>query len=116
MTITYNDKTYTVIPDSVYYDFSISVSTLEEACDVVRSFDGVTDYIFNVDTYTNMIVVKRSIVVGDEILVRVKLRKKTEAELAKEELEALRQAMISLAETTNKTTTAKINKILDKEV
>ena len=113
MTITLNDKTFNVLPDSVYYDFSISATTLEEACEIVRFFDNTTGYTFNITAYGNMVVVKRTIVISDgAITVRIKLREKTGEELAKEELEALRQAMIDLAGTTNKTTTAKINKIL----
>lgn len=114
MTITYNDRTFSVLPDSVYYDFSISATTLEEACEIVRFFDNAAGYTFNITAYGNMVVVKRTIVISDgAITVRIKLREKTGEELAKEELEALRQAMIDLAGTTNKTTTAKINKILD---
>ncbi len=116
MTIIYNDNTYYVREDSIYCDFSIEASTIEDACDILRSFDGMTDYTFNIDEYHNMVVVRRSIVVTDIIIVRVKLRPKTEAEIAQEELEALRKAMADLAETTNKTTTAKINKILDEGV
>lgn len=116
MTITYNDNTYEVMPDSVYFDFSVVTYTLEEAVEIVKAFDGMTDYVFNIDTYTNMVVVKRIINIGnDGIIVKVKLRHKTETELIQEELEALRKAMADLAETTNKTTTAKINKILDGE-
>jgi len=116
MTITFNDKTYDVEPDSIYSDFSIVADSLEDACEIVKSFDGVTDYTFNIDTYTNMVILRRSIAVVDDVItVRVKLREKTEAELAQEELEALRQAMADLATTTNKTTTAKINKILNTE-
>lgn len=114
MTITYNNRSYDVMPDSVYYDFSISATTLEDACDIASFFDGMTGYTFHADSYSNMVVTKRSIVISDSgIVVKVKLRKKTEAEIAREELEALRRAMSDLAETTNKTTTAKINKMLE---
>lgn len=116
MTITYNDKTYDVMPNSVYFDFSIMTYSLEEALEIVRAFDGMTDYVFNIGSHSNMVIVKRIISIGnDGIIVKVKLREKTEAELVQEELEALRKAMADLAETTNKTTTAKINKILDTE-
>lgn len=116
MTITYNENTYYVRDDSIYCDFSIEASTVEDACEILKSFDAMTDYTFNIDDYHNMVVVRRSIVVTDVIIVKVKLRPKTEAEIAQEELEALRKAMAALAETTNKTTTAKINKILDEGV
>lgn len=116
MTITYNGNTYTVMDDSIYCDFSIEASTVDIACEILKSFDGMTDYTFNIDEYHNMVILRRSVVVvGDSITVKIKLREKTDAELAQEELEALRQAMADLATTTNKTTTAKINKILNTE-
>ena len=116
MTITYNGNTYTVMDDSIYCDFSIEANTVDVACEILKSFDGMTDYTFNVDAYHNMVILRRSVVVvGDSITVKIKLREKTDAELAQEELEALRQAMADLATTTNKTTTAKINKILNTE-
>lgn len=117
MTITYNDKTYGVRPDSIYCDFQIDAYTVEHACGILTSFDGMSEYIFNVDSYSNMVIIKRSIVVTDsDIIVRVKLREKTQAELAQAELDSLRKAMSDLAETTNKTTTDKINKILNEGV
>lgn len=116
MTITYNDNTYDVRPDSIYCDFQIDAYTVEHACTILQSFDGMSEYVFNTDAYSNMVILKRSIVVtGSSIIVRVKLREKTQAELAQEELQSLRSAMSDLAETTNKTTTAKINKILNNE-
>lgn len=117
MTITYNGNTYEVRPDSIFCDFQIDAYTVEHACGILTSFDGMSDYVFNTDTYSNMVIIKRSIVVTDSaIVVRVRLREKTQAELAREELESLRSAMSDLAETTNKTTTAKINKILNEGV
>ena len=116
MTITYNDKTYDVRLDSIYCDFQIDAFSVEHACGILTSFDGMSEYVFNLDTYKNMVITKRSIVVTDsDIIVRVRLREKTQGELAQEELDSLRKAMSDLAETTNKTTTAKINKILNND-
>lgn len=114
MTITYNDKTYTVTDESVFSDFSILVATLAEACTIVAEFENMGDYIFGKNNYTNMVVSKRSIVITDMITVNVKLRQKKKVEIMQEEIDSLRAEMSKLAETTNKTTTAKINKILEK--
>lgn len=114
MTITYNGQTYMVSPDSVYYDFSIGAASLEDACEIIQNFSKSMPYTFGAEEYPEMVIVKRIISIeGDDISVKVKLRIKTETELVKEELEALRQAMSDLAETTSKTTTAKINKMLE---
>lgn len=115
MTITYNKQTYEVTPDSIYCDFTVVADTIADACDILSSFDWMTAYTFGVDDYSDMVIVRRTIVVTDSnITVKVKLREKTEAEKAQEELEALRKAMEDLAATTSKTTSAKINDILEK--
>lgn len=116
MTFNYNGVTYLVTDESIYRDFTIEVNTLEEACDVVNTFEGMTAYTFSAADYDNMVVTKRTISIAGNIYVNVKLRKKTQLELMEEELNDLRNAMEDLALTTNKTTTAKINKILSKGV
>ena len=116
MTLNYNGVTYTVTDESIYRDFTIEVNALEEACDLVNTFEGMTAYTFSATDYDNMIVTKRTITVSGNIYVNVKLRKKSQIELMEEELNDLRNAMEDLALTTNKTTTAKINKILSKGV
>lgn len=116
MTLTYNDTTYTVTNDSMYLDISIVVDTLADACTIVENLADMSEYTFHGDSYSNMVVTKRSIIVTDNIKVRVNLRQKSEKETMKEELESLRTAMEELALTTNKTTTAKINTILAKGV
>lgn len=117
MTITYNENKYDVTADSIYSDFSINADSLDEACAIVNAFEEMTEYTFGVDAYTNMVVVKRTISLTDSgIVVRVKLRRKSNSEAIYEELTSLRQAMADLAETTNKTTTTKINNILNKGV
>lgn len=112
MTITYNDNSYETTIESIYRDFSIYVNSLEEACELVNAFDGMSDYTFGEVSYTNMVVIKRSIIIETRIKVKVMLRQKTEAELAKEELVSLRTAMSELAGTVSKTNAAKINKVL----
>lgn len=116
MTFNYNGVTYTVTDESIYRDFTIEVNTLEEACNIVEAFEGMTDYVFSAVHYDNMVILKRTIAISGNIYVNVKLRKKTQLELMEEELNSLRSAMEDLATTTNKTTTAKINKILSKGV
>lgn len=116
MTFQYNGVTYQVTDDSIYRDFTIEVYSLEEACEIVNALDGMTDYVFSAAEYTGMVITKRTIILSGNIYVNVKLRKKTQMELMEEELNGLREAMADLATTTNKTTTAKINKLLSKEV
>lgn len=117
MTITYNKITYEVMPDSIFSDFSIIADSLENACEIVKSFDGMTEYTFNIDDYSNMVIVKRSIVVSDTgVVVKVKARSKSKAEIAQAELDALRQAMLDVADSASKTTASKINNILEKGV
>lgn len=117
MTITYNDNKYDVTSDSIYSDFSIKADSLADACQIVEAFNRVAEYTFGVDAHTDMVVVKRLISVTDSgITVRIKLRKKSDSEAIYEELTSLRQAMADLAKTTTKTTTAKINNLLNKGV
>lgn len=116
MTFNYNGVTYTVTDESIYRDFTIEVNTLEEALDLVNAFEGMTDYTFSAVQYENMVVIKRTIIVTGNIFVNVQLRKKSQRELAEQQLEELRGAMEDLALTTNKTTTAKINNLLGKGV
>lgn len=112
MTITYNGNTYTVTDDSVFSDFSIEVVSLDEACTIVANFENISEYTFGTNDYTDMIVKKRSIIITDTYTVNVKLRRKTQIEQMQDEIDTLRNAMVDLATTTNKTTTAKINNIL----
>lgn len=114
MTITYNGNTYTVTDDSVFGDFSIEVANIEEACTIVANLENISDYTFGGIEYNNMVVKKRSIVISDAITVNVKLRRKTQVETMQAEIDTLRNEIQELAKTTNKTTTAKINKILEK--
>lgn len=116
MTFNYNGVAYTVTDDSIYRDFSIEAYTMEEALSLVDAFEGMTDYTFMEEQYSNMVVTKRTIIVTNNIIVNVQLRKRTQREIAQQELEELRSAMSELALTTNKTTTAKINMLLSKGV
>lgn len=115
MTLAYNGLVYTVTDDSMYLDISIVTGSLEGACTIVNALADMTDYTFNGVEYSNMVVVKRSIILASDCRVKIALRQKSEKETVKEELNSLRTAMEELAQTTNKTTTAKINKILDKK-
>lgn len=117
MTLTYNDNTYTVKDGSIYTDFSIDVSSLDEACKIVTALEGMSEYTFSNVSYSNMVVTRRIISLdGTSIVVKVRLRRKSEKDLVKEELNNLKSAMEELALTTNKTTSAKINKLLKKGV
>lgn len=112
MTFDYNGKTYTVTDSSTYFDITVEVDTLDDACTIVNEFEGMTNYTFSKRDYTDMVVTKRTITIGGNIFVNVKLRKKTQVETMQEEIINLRTSLEELALSTNKTTTAKINKIL----
>lgn len=116
MTLTYNGVDYAVTDDSIYRDITINVSDLTEACALVGALDGMTNYTFSANEYTDMSITKMTIIIVGDISVNVKLRKRSKTELVQDELESLRSAMQELAASTNKTTTAKINKILQKGV
>lgn len=97
MRVTNNGKIYDARPESIYSDISISADTLEEACAILESFESLSGYAFGLIPYTNMVVSKRSIVVvSSSIIVKIKLRKKTELELAQEEIAELRKALQEL--------------------
>jgi len=113
MTLEYNGKSYDVTGESIYRDFLLIAGSVEEGCRIVAELEGMTDYVFNLTPYSNMVVVKRAIVVTDTgTTVRVILRQKTDAELARAELNALRSDLESFAASASKTNAAKINKIL----
>ena len=116
MTFNYNGVTYEATDESIYRDFTIMVDSLDDACKILNAFEGMTAYTFSATDYDNMVVTKRTITVADRISVNVKLRKKTRLETVEDELNTLKSDMEDLATTTNKTTTAKINKILSKGV
>lgn len=96
MRVTNNGKIYDARPESIYSDISISADTLEEACTILESFESLSSYTFGLVPYTNMVVSRRSIVVTNAIIVKIKLRKKTELELAQEEIAELRKALQEL--------------------
>lgn len=116
MTITYNDKTYTVTGESIYSDFAIVVKDIDEAVATLTEFDGISTYIFNEVEHDNMVLIKRTITVTDVITVSVLLRHKTQTEMAQEELEALRQALSDLSGSVSKANATKIQNILSKGV
>lgn len=117
MTITYNDKTYTVTGESIYSDFAIVVKDMDEAVEILTEFDGISTYIFNEVEHDNMVLIKRSITVTtDNIIVSVMLRHKTQTEIAQEEIESLRQALSDLSGSVSKANATKIQNILSKGV
>lgn len=116
MTITYNDKTYTVTGESIYSDFAIVVKDMDEAVAVLTEFGGISTYIFNEVEHDNMVLMKRTITVTDVITVSVMLRQKTRTETAQEEIESLRQALSDLSGSVSKANATKIQNILSKEV
>lgn len=117
MTITYNDKTYTVTGESIYSDFAIVVKDMDEAVATLAEFDGISTYIFNEVEYDNMVLTKRTITVTDvNVIVSVMLRHKTQTEIAQEEIESLRQALSDLSGSVSKANATKIQNILSKGV
>ncbi len=116
MTITYNDKTYTVTGESIYSDFAIVANDLDEAVEILTEFDGISTYIFNEVEHDNMVLIKRTIAVTDVITVGITLRHKTQTEVAQEEIESLRQALSDLSGSVSKANATKIQSILSKGV
>lgn len=122
MRVTNNSKIYDARPESIYSDISISANTLEEACAILESFESLSNYAFGLVPYTNMVVSKRSIVVvSNSIIVKIKLRKKTELELAQEEIAELRKALQELLGGSNSNdgdnsngTSSNLSQLLDK--
>ena len=116
MTITYNDKTYTVTGESIYSDFTIVAKDMDEAVATLAEFDGISTYIFNETECDNMVLIKRTITVTDVITVSVMLRHKSQTEIAQEEIESLRQALSDLSGSVSKANATKIQNILSKGV
>ena len=115
MILEYNNKTYDVTDESIYRDFSINTYGLEAACAIAEEFADMSDYTFNLISYTGMIVVRRTITIAnDTFSVGVRLREKTAEEKAVEELQTLRSDIEGLASTSSKTNAAKLNAILAK--
>lgn len=122
MRVTNNGTIYDARPESIYSDISISADTLEEACAILESFESLSGYAFGLIPYTNMVVSKRSIVVvSNSIIVKIKLRKKTELELAQEEIAELRKALQKLLGGSNSNdgdnsngTSSSLSQLLDK--
>ena len=115
MILEYNDKTYEVTEESIYRDFFINTYGLEGACSIAEELADMSNYIFNLIQYTDMVVVRRTItMVGESITVGVRLREKTTEEKAVEELQALRSDIEDFASTASKTNAAKLNAILKK--
>jgi hypothetical protein len=120
MRVTNNGKIYDAKPESIFSDISISANTLEEACAILESFESLSNYAFGLVPYANMVVSKRSIVVSNTIIVKIKLRKKTELELAQEEIAELRKALAELLkgssgdDNSDGNTSSGISQLLDK--
>lgn len=122
MRVTNNGNIYDARPESIYSDISISADTLEEACAILESFESLSNYAFGLVPYTNMVVSKKSIVVvSNSIIVKIKLRKKTELELAQEEIAELRKALQELLGGSNSNdgdnsngTSSNLSQLLDK--
>lgn len=115
MTIEHNGLKYKTTLESVHFDFSIKVNSLEEACAVVNDMARMSAYKFGEVEYTNMVVTKRMIVVDENgITVKIVLREKTEAEKVREELEALKADISALVKTSSKSDAVKFSGILEK--
>lgn len=115
MTIEYDGNKYNSTLESVYFDFAIKVSSLEEACGITQSMAELRKYTFDKVEHTDMVVDKRTITVdANGITVRVVLREKTEAEKVREELEALKADISALVKAAPKSEAVKFNGLLEK--
>ncbi len=115
MTIEHNGLKYKTTLESVHFDFSIKVNSLEEACAIVNDMAKMNAYKFGEVEYTDMVVTKRTIIADENgITVKIVLREKTEAEKVREELEALKADISALVKTSSKSDAAKFTGILEK--
>ena len=97
MTFKFNGNTYTVETESTYKEIIIAVGTLTAACNIVNAVDGITDYEFNGDSYSNMVVRRRQINIEESnITVRIVTREQTDLEKANSEISAIRSAIQEL--------------------
>ena len=110
MTIEYEGNKYNSTLESVYFDFAIKVSSLEEACAITQSMAELRKYTFDKVEHTDMVVN----VDANGITVRVVLREKTEAEKVREELEALKADISALVKAAPKSEAVKFNGLLEK--
>lgn len=115
MTIEHNGLKYKTTLESVHFDFSIKVNSLEEACAIVNDMARMSAYKFGEVEYTDMVVTKRTIIADENgITVKIVLREKTEAEKVREELEALKADISALVKTSSKSDAVKFSGILEK--
>ena len=115
MTIEYSGHKYETTLESVYFDFSVRASSLEEACSIVIDMAEMECYTFGKVEHRDMVVTKRVITVdAGGITVKVVLREKTEAEKVKEELEALKADISAIVQTSSKSDAAKFTGLLEK--
>lgn len=97
MTFKFNGNAYTVEAESTYKEIIIAVGTLTAACNIVNAVDGITDYEFNGDSYSNMVVRRRQINIEESnITVRIITREQTDLEKANSEISAIRSAIQEL--------------------
>ena len=99
MTFQYNGTTYEVDIDSVYRDIIIPVASLTEAVAVVEALDGMTSYVFNRKTYSDMVVQRITITIEDGTAnVKVKTRERTDLEKANSKINEMYAAVSDLGE------------------
>lgn len=97
MTFKFYGNAYTVEAESTYKEIIIAVGTLTAACNIVNAVDGITDYEFNGDSYSNMVVRRRQINIEESnITVRIITREQTDLEKANSEISAIRSAIQEL--------------------
>lgn len=97
MTFKFYGNAYTVEAESTYKEIIIAVGTLTAACNIVNAVDGITDYEFNGDSYSNMVVKRRQINIEESnITVRIITREQTDLEKANSEISAIRSAIQEL--------------------
>lgn len=115
MTVEHNGFKYNATLESVFFDFSIKVVGLEDACAIIREMEKMDRYKFGEIEHTDMVVTKRTIVMdANGVTARIVLREKTEAEKVREELEALKADISTLVKTSSKSDAAKFTSILEK--
>lgn len=97
MTLTYNNKDYTVTSDSIYTDFSIVADGMADAVVIVSELADMSAYTFDLNDCADLVVEREMIIIENgTYTVRVKLRHQTELEKTKAELEEVRAAIADI--------------------
>ena len=77
MTVAFKGNAYNVTDESVYCDFIIPVTTINEGVGIITDIEDVKDYTFNLIDYNDMTLKKRMLVLDNNgVSVKVSYMRK----------------------------------------